>query len=277
MKKNFLINSSGYILKLLQKILDTNIEIQGLENLPKDNPRIFVANHFTRMEALVVPYWLYHKTDKKVGVIADDSIFVSFFGDFLKNIGALSKSDPNRDNIIMGDILQGTKDWLIFPEGIMVKGKRIIKEDDEHYSVKIDGIPKKVFTGAAYFGLNSQLLREDYLHDKITDKQRFAKKYFINDIDDICDKETMMVPVNISYSPIRTGNNFLVDIAKKLIDNLNDKLLEELEIEGNIILNSKIIIQILEPVSLRDITKDRHILQIVTSVTNITNTITIQI
>ena len=261
MKKNFLIDSSGYVLKLLQKILDTNIEIQGLHNIPKDHPRIFVANHFTRMEALVVPYWLYHKTNRKVGVIADDSIFVSFFGHILKNIGALSKSHPNRDNIIMGDILEGKKDWLIFPEGIMVKGKRIIKEEDEHYSVKIDGVTKKVFTGAAYFGLNSQLLREDYLHDKITDKERFAKKYLLNNIDDICKNETMMVPVNISYSPIRTGNNFLVDIAKKLIDKLNDRLLEELEIEGNIILNSKIIIQILEPISLKKITNDVHILK----------------
>jgi len=261
MKENFLIDSSGYVLKLLQKILDTNIEVQGLENLPKDNPRIFVANHFTRMEALVVPYWLYHKTDKKVGVIADDSIFVSFFGEFLKSIGALSKSDPNRDNIIMSDILQGKKDWLIFPEGMMVKGKRIIKEEDEHYSVKIDGVTKKVFTGAAYFGLNSQLLREDYLHNKINNPNRFVKKYFLESIDDINDNETMMVPINISYSPIRTGNNFLMDIAKKLIDNLNDKLLEELEIEGNIILNSKIIIQILTPVSLKNITDNVHILK----------------
>jgi len=259
MKTNLLIDSSGYVLKLLQRILDTNIEIQGLHNIPKDNPRIFVANHFTRMEALVVPYWLYHKTNKKVGVIADDSIFISFFGDFLKNIGALSVSHPNRDNIIMSDILQGKKDWLIFPEGRMVKGKRIIKEDDMHYSVKIDNVPKKVYTGAAYFGLDSQLLREDYLSGKIHNEKRFMKKYLLNDINDINDNETMIVPINISYSPIRTGNNFLVDIAKKLIDNLNDRLLEELEIEGNIILNSKIIIQILEPISLKEITHNVHI------------------
>lgn len=259
MKTNLLIDSSGYVLKLLQKILDTNIEIQGLENIPKDNPRIFVANHFTRMEALVVPYWLYHNTNKKVGVIADDSIFVNFFGDFLKNLGALSVSHPNRDNIIMSDILQGKKDWLIFPEGIMVKGKRIIKEDDKHYSVKIDNVPKRVYTGAAYFGLDSQLLREDYLSGRIHNEKRFMKKYLLDDINDINDNETMIVPINISYSPIRTGNNFLVDIAKKLLDNLNDRLLEELEIEGNIILNSKIIIQILKPISLKNITHNVHI------------------
>ena len=91
----------------------------NITKAPKNNPRIFVANHFTRMEAMVLPYWIYHKTNKKVGVIADDSIFVSFFGDFLKKIGALSKSTPHRDNIIMSNILTGQKDWLIFPEGLM--------------------------------------------------------------------------------------------------------------------------------------------------------------
>lgn len=258
MKANLLLDSSGYALKLIQKILNTNIEIQGLENIPKDHPKIFVANHFTRMEAMVVPYWLYTKTNTKVRVIADDSVFVEYFGAFLKNLGALSKKHPQRDEIIMSDILQGSQDWLIFPEGQMVKGKRIVKEK-EHYSVKIDGMSKKVYTGSAYFGLNSQLLREDYMHGKIKNKKRFCKKFFLNNLDDITTKETMIVPINISYSPIRNGDNALLDLAKNIFDNVDEKLLEELEIEGNIILHSKIIIQILEPISLKDITKNIHI------------------
>lgn len=256
MKTDLLIDSSGYALKVLQKILNTNIEIKGLKNLPKDHPRIFVANHFTRMEAIVVPYWLYHKTDIKVGVIADDSIFVDYFGTFLKNIGALSKSHPDRDEIITSDLLQGRKDWLIFPEGRMVKGKRIVKEDN-HYAVKIDGRTKKVYTGAAYFGLSSQLLREDYIHKKIKNKKEFCNKFFLNSLKDITKKETMIVPINISYSPIRNGNNIFLEMAKKIFgDKLNKFLLEEIEIEGNIILNSKIIIQILKPISLKEITKE---------------------
>ena len=258
MTNNLLLDSSGYALKLIEKILNTNIEIQGLENIPQDYPKIFVANHFTRIEAMIVPFWLYRKTNRKVGVIADDSVLVEYFGAFLKNIGALSKTHPQRDEIIVSDILKGTKDWLIFPEGRMVKGKRIVKEDD-HYSVKIDGITKKVYTGSAYFGLNSQLLREDYIHGKIKNTDRFCKKFFLESIDDITTKETMIVPINISYSPIRNGENVLLDLTKKIFENMDEKLLEELEIEGNIILHSKIIIQILEPISLKDISKDIHI------------------
>ncbi len=65
MRKDLLINSSGLVLNLLEKIFDANIEIKGVENIPKEHPRIFVANHFTRMEAMIVPYALYDITDKK--------------------------------------------------------------------------------------------------------------------------------------------------------------------------------------------------------------------
>jgi 1-acyl-sn-glycerol-3-phosphate acyltransferase len=115
LEKDLLIDSGGYLLKLVEKILSTNIEIKGIENIPLDNPKIFVANHFTRIEALIVPYSLYHITNKKVGVIADDSIF-KYFGNILKDLGALPKSTPNRNYIILSDMLYGIKDWMIFPE-----------------------------------------------------------------------------------------------------------------------------------------------------------------
>ncbi len=38
---------------------------RGVENIPKNNPRIFVANHFTRTEAMLVPYTMYNLTGKK--------------------------------------------------------------------------------------------------------------------------------------------------------------------------------------------------------------------
>ena len=71
-KSDLLINTNGYVLSLLEKILDANIEIKGIENIPIDNPKMFVANHFTRTEAMLIPYTLYNLTGKKVGVIADD-------------------------------------------------------------------------------------------------------------------------------------------------------------------------------------------------------------
>lgn len=78
MHNDLLININGYVLSLLEKILDANIEVKGVENIPFSNPKMFVANHFTRIEAMLVPYTLYNITNKKVGVIADDSLFKGF-------------------------------------------------------------------------------------------------------------------------------------------------------------------------------------------------------
>lgn len=255
MRKDLLINSSGLVLNILEKILDANIEIKGEENIPLDNPKIFVANHFTRMEAMLVPYAMYDITGKKVGVIADDSLFKTYFGSFLEEIGAMPKSAPCRNNIMLGDLITGCKDWMIFPEGSMIKAKDISKEGN-HYCVKVDGVCQRVFTGASFFALNSQLIREDYFNNKIKNIQKFQRKHFIRECKDINELETMIVPINITYSHLRTGKNFLVDMASKFLQDLGDNYKEELEIEGNIVLNSKITIQILKPISTKQILAD---------------------
>ncbi len=251
-KSDLLIDTNGYVLSLLEKILDANVQIKGVENIPKNNPRIFVANHFTRTEAMLVPYTMYNLTGKKVGVIADDSLFKTYFGNFLSNLGAMRKSHPLRDNHILGDLITSCKDWMIFPEGSMVKAKDIEKFD-QHFCVKIDGTCQRVFTGATYFALYSQLLRQDYLEYKVKNFKKFQRKYFVNDCKDISEEETMIVPINISYSKIRTGQNFLLDMAEKFVGDMGKNFKEELEIESNIILNSKIIIQILEPISTKSL------------------------
>ena len=257
MHNDLLININGYVLNLLEKILDANIEVKGVENIPTSNPKIFVANHFTRIEAMLVPYTLYNLTNKKVGVIADDSLFKSFLGTFLTNLGAMKKSGKNRNEHIIGDLITSCKDWMIFPEGMMVKAKDISKID-KNFCVKIDGTCQRVYTGAAVFAMASQLFRQKYFDKKIENYEEFSKKYFIGDCKNINTNETLIVPINISYSRLRTGDNFLLDMAKKLIDDLGENFKEEIEIESNIILNSKITIRILKPISTKDILKDLY-------------------
>lgn len=247
-QNDLLINTNGYVLSLLEKILNANIEVKGIENIPKNNPIMFVANHFTRIEAMIVPYTLYNLTNKKVGVIADDSLFKSYFGNFLKNLGAMKKSEINRNEHIIGDLITSCKNWMIFPEGIMVKAKDITKIDNI-FCVKIDETCQRVYTGAAVFALSSEFFREKYFERKLENYDEFSEKYFINDCTEITPNETMIVPINISYSKLRNGRNFLVDMAEKLLDDIGDNFKEEIEIEGNLILNSKITIRILEPIS----------------------------
>lgn len=254
---DLLINTNGYVLSLLEKILDANIEIKGIENLPVENPKMFVANHFTRTEAMLIPYSLYNLTGKKVGVIADDSLFKSFFGDFLTNLGAMKKSQENRNEHIIGDLITSCKDWMIFPEGMMVKAKDISKIDN-NFCVKIDNTCQRVHTGATVFALTSEYLREKYYDYKLDDYDSFSKKYFINECKDINKNETMIVPINISYSKLRTGSNFLINMVERLIDEIGDNFKEELEIESNLILNSKITINILKPINTKEILKNLY-------------------
>lgn len=257
MRNDLLININGYVLSLLEKILNANVEVKGIENIPTSNPKIFVANHFTRIEAMLVPYTLYNLTNKKVGVIADDSLFKGFFGTFLSNLGAMKKSEINRNEHIIGDLVTSCKDWMIFPEGMMVKAKDLSKMD-KNFCVKIDGTCQRVYTGAAVFAMSSQLFRQKYFDKKIENYEEFSNKYFINDCKDINENETLIVPINISYSRLRNGDNFLLDMAKKLLDDLGENFKEEIEIESNIILNSKITIRILKPISTKDIIKDLY-------------------
>lgn len=49
----------------------------------------------------------------------------------------------------------------------------------------------------------------------------------------------MIVPINISYTKIRNGKNFLLDMVEKLVDDIHDNIKEELEIESNLVLNLK--------------------------------------
>ena len=251
-RNDLLINVNGYVLNLLEKVLDANIEVIGAENIPKNNPKMFVANHFTRTEAMLVPYTLYNLTNKKVGVIADDSLFKSFLGTFLENLGALKKSSPNRNEHIIADLITSCKDWMIFPEGMMVKAKDISKVN-KNFCVKIDGTCQRVYTGSAVFALTSQLFRQKYFDKTLENYDEFSKKYFINDCKNINQNETMIVPINISYSNLRTGDNFLLDMTSKLIDEMGENFKEELEIESNIILNSKITIRILKPISTKNL------------------------
>jgi len=258
MKKNdLLIDSSGFALSVLEKILDANIEIKGIENIPKNHPKIFVANHFTRTEALLVPFAMYNITNKKVGVIADDMLFKTPIGSLLNKLGAIKKSEPYRNNIILGDLLTSSKDLMIFPEGRMVKAKDITKEGN-HYCVNINEACQRVYTGSAYFALNSQLLRKNFFHNKIKNKKKFQRKYFLPNTLDINENETKIIPINISYSKLRSGENFLMTMVEKLFSDMGDTFKEELEIESNIILNSTMTINILPAINTNEILQKRY-------------------
>jgi esterase/lipase/1-acyl-sn-glycerol-3-phosphate acyltransferase len=253
MIKNSSFQYASLAMNILERLLGTRFSVSGVENIPSQ-PVMFVANHFTRSETFFVPYIINRLINRNVRCLADHKLFYGVFGKFLTSVGTLSTKDPNRDNIIIKDLVCGDYDWMIYPEGSMVKSKEI-KFDGLYVSYTPHRIGP-VRTGAAVLALKSQLYRNDLLNFNKTNNQFCLNEYKLNfglDFsENIANLQTQIVPVNITYYPLRPGNNHIKSLANRLIKNLPKQIAEELEIEGNILLNSQIDLNFGKPINLQN-------------------------
>jgi len=59
----------------------------------------------------------------------------------------------------------------------------------------------------------------------------------IDAIEPVLKRSTHILPVNVTYYPVRARENILIDIARRLVDDLPERLLEELMTEGSMLLS----------------------------------------
>jgi esterase/lipase/1-acyl-sn-glycerol-3-phosphate acyltransferase len=236
-------NNSAYrytalAMNILEKILGSKITVEGLDNIPK-RPVLFVANHFTRSETFVVPYVIHKLTKRPVRCLADSGLFNGILGRFLSMVGAVSTKDPKRDLSIVSDLVSGNYDWMIYPEGSMIKSKGI---NDNSFSTAKG--PGRVRTGSAVLALKSELYRNEIIEAKAknnTDLINYYKQQFNIEYDEkFKDLKTQIVPLNITYYPIRPGDNIIKKTIGRFFKALPKQICEELEIEGNLLLSSNI-------------------------------------
>lgn len=245
-------------MNLLERLLGSKITVDGVDNIPP-KPVLFVANHFTRSETFVVPYIIYKYTKRPVRCLADSSLFHGVLGRFLKSVGALSTKDKNRDTAIINDLVTGNYDWMIYPEGSMIKSKEILNDGDTIDSP--DGLTR-VRTGSAVLALKSELYRLDIIDAKRKDKievlNYYQQQFGIGYNDDLKNIKTQIVPVNITYYPIRPGENIIKRIAGRFFKQIPEQISEELEIEGNLLLSANINIRFEKPIDVSDYVRDIH-------------------
>jgi len=123
--------TTGFALKALSSVMQPTVRIYDEENIPSDNSVIFVINHFTRAETLLAPYYINKITGRQIWSLADRGLFKGGLGSFLESVGALSTGNPDRDKLIVKTLLTNEASWIIFPEGRMVKNKKIYDVIDE--------------------------------------------------------------------------------------------------------------------------------------------------
>jgi esterase/lipase/1-acyl-sn-glycerol-3-phosphate acyltransferase len=253
---NPMINTIKVALDLIFKASGTDIRVHGKENVP-DQPVLYVPNHFTRIETVMMPYVIKKYIKKYPISLADSSFFVGKLGEIMDRGGAVSTTNPNRDTILIKALLTDNHPVIIFPEGQMIKDKKIIEKGK--YLINTTTGRRPPHTGAGRIALRSQFIREELrILREHNDNESIAKiaAHFGFDpaeVNKILEKETFIVPVNITYYPVRARDNAISRLINRFVQDVSVRMKEEMQVEGSMVMDGvDIDINLGKPIAAKD-------------------------
>ncbi len=235
----FAYSTTGLAVKLLSALSRARVNLHGEQNIPH-GAIIFVINHFTRMETLLLPANIYRITGVPVWSLADYALFEGPLGNYLNAVGAVSTRDPERDELIVKTLLTAEASWVIYPEGCMVKDKKLLERGRFMVSSAEGRHPPH--TGAATLALRTEFYRRRIramLRTNPEEAQRLVALFGLqpDDLERVLTVETFIVPVNVTYFPIRARENVLTILAQRFSDDLSPRAMEELMTEGTMLIS----------------------------------------
>ena len=236
-RSNLTWTSTGVVMNFLERSLGVKLSTQGLENLTQ-HPTLYVVNHFTRAETFIIPYLLHKIRKETARSLAHHSLFETPLGPYISRLGAVSTQEPHRNRMIIGDLMTGRKNWVIYPEGLMVKNKKTLERG--RFMLQTPDYAGPPRTGAAVLAIHAQLYKQDYLeacerHD-LRRMEFYQERYGFHGPDELARRDLLITPINITYYPIRPRENKVSQLARSLFKDLPQSIAEELKIEGRILL-----------------------------------------
>lgn len=236
----FAYRTTGYAIKTFSDLSRARVSIYGKENIP-DGSIIFAVNHFTRIETLLIPYHINRIINMPVWSLADFSLFEGNLGAVLNRLGAVSTRSPDRDLLIVKTLLTGEAAWVIFPEGRMVKNKKVYERGwkRERFMIESPDGKHPPHTGTATLALRTEFYRQRIAKMRTENPEeanRLIRLYQIDSMESLVQKQTYIVPVNLTYYPIRARENFFSRMADLFFRELPDRIVEEVMTEGTMLL-----------------------------------------
>ena len=237
MLNRFAYRTTGFAIKTITNLSKVKISYHGENNIPEGS-NIFVINHFTRLETFLMPYVIFRLTKTPVWSLASYELFKGAFGAYLEKLGAVSTKNPDRDRLIVKTLLTGEAHWIIFPEGRMVKNKKIIEKG--RFMISAAGGKHPPHTGAATLALRTEFYRQrlrKLTAEKSNEARHLAQMFQIEDLEPVINGVTHIVPVNLTYYPVRARENLLSSLAIRLVEDLPERIIEEIMTEGSMLLS----------------------------------------
>lgn len=229
---------SKWALDAMTKLVKASVRVHHPENIPQRAGIIFAVNHFTRLETILLPYFLFKHTGRPMMSLAAAELFTGPVGQFLRQAGAVSTEAPDRDHQIVRALLTGQTHWIIFPEGAMIKDKKVVGETGD-FEVYSQSGRRPPHTGAASLALRSEFYRHkiECIHERPHREGLAEALDFFNlqDAGEVLNRHTVIVPVNITYFPIRAHENIFLRLAQRITDDLSPRAIEELSVEGTVL------------------------------------------
>ena len=228
---------SGTLLGAVSRMLGIKVRVTGTENLICQ-PTLFVANHFTRVETFLIPWIIYRSAGRHVRSLGTHSVFRGLFGRYFRAVGGMSTRNPRRNRTIIRELMTSRNDWIIYPEGGLIKNKKTMHRGRFHLDhPERHGPPH---TGAAMLALKAEIAKRRYLEALEDDDLRriefYELAYGLSDPHAVAQRGIVMVPVTLTFYPMRPTRNFVNRLAKFFVHDLDPRIDEELTVEGSLLL-----------------------------------------
>jgi esterase/lipase/1-acyl-sn-glycerol-3-phosphate acyltransferase len=262
----FAYQTTGLAVRTLSRLFKARVHIHGEDQIPS-GAIIFVINHFTRIETLFLPTHIYELTKVPIWSLGDAGLFQGAMGAYLDRVGVVSTRNPDRDLLIVKSLLTGESNWIIFPEGRMVKSKKIFEKG--RFMISYAGGKHPPHTGAATLALRTEFYRQRLRAIRETapmEVERLTARFGISDLAPVFETTTFLVPVNITYYPIRARENILSELAGRLVEDLPARAVDELMTEGTMLLSGvDVDIRFGAPIPIKDYLTQRSIVRDISS------------
>lgn len=225
----------------LQRALSLNIRIHRPYGQIDDGD-IYLFNHFARFETFIPQYLIYKQSGTLSRSVASSEFFASpALGRYLRGVGAVPNNHPRLLPFLAVEILKGRK-VVIFPEGGMVKDRRVIDETGQYSIYSRTALARrKHHSGAAVLAQMVETFKDGILmlDERGERLDRWADQFemSVEELRAVARKPTRLVPGNITFYPLRVDESAMFRTAEQLAK-LKPRAAEELLIESNILLRN---------------------------------------